>query len=543
MTIPPSRACLLASTGPISAGIAGGGGIGKTSVAAPVLVSVSDEPKSDMPHVLASGNAGPTSPVGMDVTHWTEGMPSVLSFRNRLLRIITVLPALKTIIERDFPFGVSLESLNDAELLTSMENALRKELAWPLHNVSEERMSLYQQFLTEIADDEDRKLLGELIGGDAHRERGLGGLVLAQWSLGEEAGQASLHSWIPLLFPETSEEVKSEVSACLGRLSKNLLPFQALSSSLSRDRAEVLADEAESDLIRNYQDVDIRLDAAVDELRTGVIPRDHILARLVSFVTILEAEGEIHRAELAKLLTNYPDIYEEISAERHNLGAMLRMVKYLVFSSTSNESLARFERTKNGSLDQAWQRPLQWLAVLDVKYTRDGEGRYLYQGRVPTHIIQGYKLCPVPDHKSISVRVEVDSQAHELHPQDQYQGIVPFLELRKLFVTVLSNAVKYCNLQEEEMGIIIKIRSMVPDQVAIFIEDNGLGYEDVDAALSGKRLLTREASGGGEGLPWGKRMVESVGGQFVIESHQPHFVSKTGGRSRHAVVLPKGMFR
>ena len=121
------------------------------------------------------------------------------------------------------------------------------------------------------------------------------------------------------------------------------------------------------------------------------------------------------------------------------------------------------------------------------------------------------------------VRDDIKRRGHSLHidlPREAVLLRCDKLKLKQILINILSNAAKFT----PDHGKINVNLTMTSDDVAIAIEDNGVGMSpnDIPRALARFSQLhpsgVKESAGTGLGLPLAKLLVELHGGHLSIES-------------------------
>lgn len=121
------------------------------------------------------------------------------------------------------------------------------------------------------------------------------------------------------------------------------------------------------------------------------------------------------------------------------------------------------------------------------------------------------------------VRDDIKRRGHHLHldlPREAVLLRCDKLKLKQILINILSNAAKFT----PDHGKINVSLTMALDDVAIAIEDNGVGMSpnDIPRALARFSQLhpsgVKESAGTGLGLPLAKLLVELHGGHLSIES-------------------------
>jgi signal transduction histidine kinase/ligand-binding sensor domain-containing protein len=111
-------------------------------------------------------------------------------------------------------------------------------------------------------------------------------------------------------------------------------------------------------------------------------------------------------------------------------------------------------------------------------------------------------------------RVKLILQATELHP---YYGDLTRLQI--VFQNILSNAIKYQNLQQEHPYLQVTIR-VEPAQAVVELEDNGIGIEEsrIDRVFDMFYRASELSTGSGIGLYIVKEAIEKLNGTIELHS-------------------------
>ena len=418
---------------------------------------------------------------------------------------------------------ISPEHVSDELLLRVVTSVLDEAIGDINDPVTAKQQVLIRALADGLEGERGRAILSRLLPDRKIKARFLTGLIVHFWA---SHGFLSdpIDEWVQVLFPKMSVRWKYE----MGCLEKSL--FDVFSATVT---PKLFMDELEKLVLGEFERVDDILVWALGEVSRGR-DRETALDLLAFRVALSDVCFDLPFRLLEQSTRVDPVRREELHVLRHNfrneeIGLVTAVRGYLAID------IWKFLSDHFGeTLDAQCRMALFMVAVLDSNGQLESDGFMHYRGHIPAAVIRRYKLRPVAEEARIDVDIAFSPDLHELQFSKQWRGKSIAQVVRQLLKNLVSNAIKYSNLDEEHPRFDIKVERVLHSAI-IFCSDNGQG-----GAVVGARRHRSEARGTSRGLRFVQDSVGSLGGIFELSSVPK--TGRVGGSTTVMIIIPRDDF-